>query len=154
MGALFSFLGGSVFRMLWGSISSFLDKRQDHAHEMELLSLQMQIDDAAHRRSIEQLQLQTTLGIKVIEAQTEQAFQKGESDAFTAAMQTAFKPTGITWVDAWNGVIRPAAATICLFLWCEALYLANFAMSDWDKELVGVILGFYFASRVLAKYGK
>ena len=28
--ALFSFLGGSVFRMIWGEISSFIEKKQEH----------------------------------------------------------------------------------------------------------------------------
>jgi hypothetical protein len=30
---ILSFLGGSVFRMLWGEISSWMNKQQDHAHE-------------------------------------------------------------------------------------------------------------------------
>ena len=33
--ALVSFLGGSVFRMLWGEISAWLTKAQDHKHEIE-----------------------------------------------------------------------------------------------------------------------
>ena len=28
---LISFFGGSVFRMLWGEISSFMNKKQDYA---------------------------------------------------------------------------------------------------------------------------
>lgn len=29
--ALFSFLGGSVFRMIWGEVANFVQKKQDHA---------------------------------------------------------------------------------------------------------------------------
>ena len=38
--ALFSFLGGSVFRMIWGEVSSFIEKRQEHAQEIERMRLQ------------------------------------------------------------------------------------------------------------------
>jgi len=43
MGALFSFLSGSVFRMLWGEIASFITKAQDHKQELELAKLQASI---------------------------------------------------------------------------------------------------------------
>ena len=33
--ALFSFLGGSVFRMVWGEVSTWVTAKQDHAHENE-----------------------------------------------------------------------------------------------------------------------
>lgn len=154
MSALFSFLGGSVFRMIWGELSAFLNKKQDHQHETEMLALQAQLDDAAHKRQIEQIQLQATLGIKTIEAQSVANVDKAEADAFSAAVAASMRPTGITWVDAWNGIIRPLAASICLVLWVFAMSQAGFKMSDWDKELVGVILGFWFASRVLTSRGK
>ena len=137
--------------MLWGEISSFMNKRQDHEHEIALLRLQAELDDAAHRRNMEQLNLQATLGIKVVEAQTEAAVEGEEAKAFTAAMANAFKPTGIFIVDLWNGLIRPLAATIALGLWINALWTVNFRMDEWDQSLVGVILGFFFASRVLAR---
>lgn len=151
MSALLSFLGGSVFRAIWSEIAGFVNKKQDHQHETEMLQLQAQLDDAAHKRQIEQLQLQATLGIKTIEAQSEAAIDKVEADAFGAAVAAAMKPTGVVWVDAWNGIIRPLAASICLILWVFAMSQAGFKMSDWDKELVGVILGFWFASRVLSR---
>ena len=154
MSALFSFLGGSVFRMLWGEISAFINKKQDHEHELEMLRLQADIEEANHKRTMEALAQQTALGIKVIEAKTEELVETESAKAFTFAMANAFKPTGIVWVDAWNGTIRPLAASIALFLWVDALWVAGFVMSDWDKELVGVILGFFFASRVLSRAGK
>lgn len=56
--ALLSFLGGSVFRTLWGELSAFFNKRQDQAHEILLLNLQRDLDDRAHLRSQEMLRLQ------------------------------------------------------------------------------------------------
>lgn len=152
--ALISFLGGSVFRMLWGEIASFINKRQDNDHELKLLRLQSELDDRAHVRNQQALQLQAQLGIKVIEAQSQGEVDKIEADAFNQAMQRAFAPTGFALVDVWNGVIRPAAATIALVLWVAKLVSQGFQMSEWDMELTGAVLGFFFADRSLGKRGK
>ena len=152
--ALFSFLGGSVFRMIWGEISSFVNKRQDHEHELTAMRLQAELDDKAHQRTMDNLRLQNELGVKMVEVQRDAVVQQAEADAFTEAMKTAFKPTGIAFVDAWNGVIRPCAATIVLVLWSLKLYGQGFKMEAYDMEISGVVLGFFFADRGLAKRGK
>lgn len=154
MSALFSFLGGSVFRMLWGEISSFINKKQDNAHELEMLRLQADLDNAAHKRTLEQLTLQASLGVKTIEVQKDADVSRAEAEAFSAAMSNAFKPTGYALVDVWNGVIRPAAATIVLVLWFAKLAGQGFVMQGWDQEVSGVVLGFFFADRTLGKRWK
>ena len=154
LSALLSFLGGSVFRMLWGEISAFINKRQDQSHEILLLNLQREIDDRAHLRSQEMLRLQAELGLRVVEAQSQAAVDKVEADAFNEAIQRAFIPTGNSVVDVWNGVIRPAAATIALILWVAKLVSQDFKMAEWDMELTGAVLGFFFADRSLGKRGK
>lgn len=153
-GALFTFLGGSAFRLIWGEISSWIDKKLEHKQEMERMAAQEGFDQSKHSREMERLRLQTELNVKEIQVAGDMALQKTEADAFVAAMKDAMKPTGIVWVDAWNGIIRPAAASIALLLWCFALWKAGFLTGDWDKELMGAILGFYFADRSLAKRGK
>lgn len=154
MGALFSFLGGSVFRMVWGSVSSWLDKQQDHKHELERLELQARVDSEQHARNMESLRVQAELGVKTIQVQSEADVSKLEMEGWAGAVKDAMKPTGITLVDAWNGIIRPLAATIAIMLWVIALNANGWHMTDWDKELCGVTLGFFFASRVLVKHGK
>lgn len=154
LSALFSFLGGSVFRMIWGEVSSFINRRQDHAFEIERLKLQTEMDDRAHQRSQEAIKLQADLGVKTIQAQAEANVLSEEAQAFTEAMKNAFKPTGIYWVDAWNSLIRPAAATVALALWILKLYHQNFLMQEYDMEITGVVLGFFFADRSLGKRGK
>lgn len=152
--ALLSFLGGSVFRMIWGEISSFVNKRQDHTFELERMRLQNDLDDRAHQRTQEAIRLQAELGVKTIEAQAESNVMTAEAEAFATAMKDALKPTGVYWVDAWNGVIRPAAATIALVMWVCKLAAQNFAMQDYDLEITGVVLGFFFADRSLGKRGR
>jgi len=154
MSALFTFLGGSVFRMLWGEISSFINKKQDNSHELEMMRLQSDLDDAAHKRTLEQLNLQAALGVKTIEVQKDADVAKAEAEAFSAAMSSAFKPTGVVFVDVWNGIIRPSAATIVLVLWAAKLAGQGFVMDGWDKEISGVVLGFFFADRTLGKRWK
>lgn len=152
--ALFSFLGGSVFRMIWGEVSSFVNKKQDHSHELELLRLQNDLDQSQHNRQLVMLKAQADLGVKTIEVQSIADAEKAGAEAFTEAMRAAWRPTGIEFVDAWNGAIRPAAATVVLILWSAKLLAQNFKMDDYDLEISGVVLGFFFADRGLSKRGK
>lgn len=152
--ALFSFLGGSVFRMVWGEVASYFDRQQEHQFEVERLKLQGDLDAANHQRAMEALKVQSELGIKTVEAQAEAAVGQAEADAFTAAMQNAFKATGILAVDLWNGVIRPAGASIALLLWVGKLAAQGWKMDEWDTQLAGAILGFFYADRSLGKKGK
>jgi len=152
--ALFSFLGGPGFRMEWGEVSAWYNKRQDHAFEIERLRLQGDLDAAQHIRTQEMLRLQNELGIQMVEAKAEADIGVEEAEAFTKAMQNAFKPTGWAFVDIWNGIIRPAAATIALALWILKLNSQNWLMQEWDITLAGTVLGFFFADRSLGKRGK
>ena len=152
--ALLSFLGGSVFRMVWGEASAYLNKRQDHAHEVAMLKIQQELDDARHARDLEQMRLASELGLKTIEAQKDAAIAAGELDAFSRAIEAAARPTGIKWVDAWNGSIRPSYATVALILWLVKVVAQGFKMDAFDAELLAVVAGFYFADRSLGKRGK
>ena len=154
LSALISFLGGSVFRMIWGEISSFLNARQEHTFELERMKLQNELEDRAHQRTQESIRLQAELGVKTIEAQAQSNVLSSEAEAFANAMKDAFKPTGIYWVDTWNGIIRPAAATIALAMWVAKLAHQGFAMQEYDLEITGVVLGFFFADRSLGKRGR
>lgn len=148
--ALFSFLGGSVFRMIWGEVSEFVNKSQDHKHEMEALRLQADLEDKKALQELERMRVASELGIKELEVKTNAEIESKDADAFIAAMATVNVKTGNWFIDAWNGSIRPAAATTALLLWWFCLYTQGFVLTEWDKELVGVILGFYFAHRVFS----
>lgn len=152
--ALLSFLGGSVFRMIFGEISSFLTKRQDHAHEVALLTLQAQLDDKRHARDMENIRLQAELKVQQIAVQSDADVAKGDADAFTEAMKNFGQPTGIWWVDSWNGSIRPAFATLCLGLWFAKLMVQDWKMDEFDISMMAVIVGFFFADRTLRRNGK
>lgn len=152
--ALFSFLGGSAFRMIWGEVSSWLTAKQDHSFEIERMRLQADMDAAAHARNLEAIRVQADLGVKTITVQSDADLALKELDAWGMAVAGAVDPSDQSRVGQWVKAIRPAAATIALLLWALALYRMNFTMSAWDRELVGAILGFFFADRSLVKSGK
>jgi hypothetical protein len=152
--ALLSFLGGSAFRMIFGEISSWMNKRQDHEHELERIRLDAQVQAAQHKLNMEAIKTQAELGVQAIRVQGEATANQLEIQGWAAAVANSNKPTGVAWVDAWNGTIRPAAATVVLALWIGSLVRQNFAMTEWDQMLAGVVLGYFFASRDLIKRGK
>jgi len=152
--ALFSFLGGSVFRMLFGEISSYLNKKQDHAQEVAMMELQSKMDDRAHDRTQTTIRLQAELGVKTIEVQRDAAVATEDARAFAEALKVSMTPTGIRWVDSWNAVVRPSFATVGLSLWVFKLSSQGFVMDDFDMTLFGTITGFFFGSRYMQKMGK
>lgn len=147
MGALFSFLGGSIFRMIWGEVSAAYTKAQDHKIEIEAMKLQDTLDANKSTRELDRLKTLSDLGIKELTIKSDADLQLKDAEAFVASMATINVKTGIQWVDAWNGIIRPSAATTAILIWWFCLYTQGFVLTEWDKELLGVILGFYFAHR-------
>lgn len=154
LSALVSFLGGSAFRMIWGEVAAWLNKKQDHAQELDRMRLQSMLEAERHTRDLERIRLQSDLGVKEVMVAGDLQIQKMETEAFTEAMKRAHQPTGVRWVDAWNGAIRPAAATIALLLWTAKLAAQGFAMESYDQEITGAVLGFFFADRSLSKRHK
>ncbi len=105
------------------------------------MRLQGELDAAAHERNLAAIKLQADLGVKTIAVQAEADVSRLDATTFGQAVVESMKPTRIWLVDLWNGIVCPAAATIALAQWCVALNAQGFKMTDWDSELVGVILG-------------
>jgi hypothetical protein len=153
MSALLSFLGGSAFRMIWGEVSAFVTKAQDHKHEKELLTLQQQAEASAHARNLENLKLQSDLGIKKVYVEHQAAVDEGELDAWIAASKSTGTNTGVAWIDGWNQSIRPGVATIAIFAMVTEIALLG-SLTDWHKEVFSAALGLFLADRSLTKRGK
>lgn len=151
--ALLSFLGGNVFRMIFGEVISYLNKKQDHAQEIDRLKLQNALDAAQHARNLEAIKTQAELGVKTIQVQAEAAIGEIEAQGWLEAVKATATKTGLLWVDAWNAVIRPAVAT-----WAVAMMTLHefgaIAMSENTIALSGAALGIYLADRSLFKRGK
>ena len=151
--ALISFLGGSVFRTIWGELSSYFSKQQEHSMEIERIKLQGELDAAQHDRSMSAIKVQADLGVKTIQVQAEAAVSQIESEGWLAAVQATGKAIGIAWVDAWNAVIRPGVATWAIIMMTLG-ESGVIALSDNTLAISGAALGIYLADRALFKRGK
>lgn len=152
--ALFSFFGGSVFRMIWGEVAAWFTAKQEHAQEIERMKVQGELDAAAHERNMAAIKLQSDLGIKTIEVQRDAALAETDATAWADAVASVGKSTGIKLLDIWNGIIRPLLATLAILAVVGEVAQHGFNLNDWDRELIGAILGIYVADRSLAKRGK
>jgi hypothetical protein len=152
--ALFSFLGGNVFRMIFGEVVSFFNKQQEHAQEIERMKLQGELDAAQHARNLEAIKTQADMGIKTIQVQAEAAIGQVEAEGWLEAVKATASKSGIMWVDGWNALIRPAVATwsVVMLTLGEAGVILH--LSDNVISVAGCALGIYLADRSLFKRGK
>lgn len=154
LSGLLSFLGGSAFRMVWGEVSAWMTARQEHAHELQRLELQERVDAAAHARNLEALRLQSDLNIKVVESQRLSELSRIEGDAWSDIVRATASTTGVKFIDAWNGAVRPLLASLSILIVVAEVVATHFVLSEWTQGLVSAILGLYVADRSLAKRGK
>lgn len=154
MMTILSFLGGNAFRLIFGEVAAYFSKKQEHAQEVERLKLQADLDAAQHARNLEAIKVQADLGVKTIQVQAEAALDRIDADAWASAVADVGKQTGIRFLDIWNGSIRPALASMAMAIVVFEVLQNGFVLSDWDRELVGAILGIYVADRSLARRGK
>jgi len=152
--ALFSFLGGSAFRMVWGEVSAWFTAKQEHDQELARMAEQEKINAAQHARNLEAMKLQCDLGIKTVSAQLEGDLSKIEVSAWASAVDSIGKPTGNKFIDTWNGSVRPLLATMAIAAVVFEIVRNGFVLSDWDRELFAAILGLYVADRTLQHRGK
>jgi hypothetical protein len=152
--SLIAFLGGSVFRMLWGEFSSFLTKKQENAHELEMIRLQGTLATETHTRNLEAMKTQAELGIQIIREQASATGSVIETTAWLEAVKGTTQSIGIRFIDAWNGIIRPLVATWSIILISIYYYQMGFILDENGWGICGAALGIYLADRTLFKRGK
>jgi hypothetical protein len=154
LSSLFAFLGGSAFRFVIGRATDWLEKRQAHLQELDHIREQERVDQAAHARQMDLIKLQSDLKLGEIKLVGETQVGLAEAQAFTEAMKVANTPTGVRWIDGWNGLIRPLTASIAVALWLLSVLKAALIITEWDKNLIASVLGYYFADRHIGKTRK
>jgi hypothetical protein len=140
--------------MLFGEISSWMNKKQDHLHEMDRMRLQGELDNSQFLRTQDALRLHAELGVKLVHVQAEAVVDQIEANGWLAAVKGTTQTIGIWFIDAWNGVIRPFVAT-----WAVIMVTLHFAQTGWVLDdngwsICGAALGIYLADRSLFKRGK
>ena len=133
---------GGAFRLA-PEILKWFDRQGERSHEL-----------AMQDKALEFEKLRGAQRMAEIGASADAAWNSGAIEALKAAVASQGQPSGIKWVDAWNGSIRPSYATVALVLWLVKVAAQGFKMDAFDAELLAVISGFYFADRSLGKRGK
>ncbi len=116
--------------------------------------MQSEFEGQQHARNLESIKLQNELGVKVIQVQRDSDMDRLEGEAWTGLVDSTTKLSGTTFLDVWNGAIRPMLATLAISVVIAEIVRNGFTLSEWDRELVGAILGIYVADRSLLKRGK
>lgn len=140
--------------MVWGEISSYFTRKQEHAQELERMKLQNDLEASRHDRDQARIKLQSDLGVREVQIAADSAIQKTEADAWLQAVRDVGRQTGIKFLDIWNGAVRPMLATLAIGVVVAEIAKNGFVLTDWDRELVAAILGIYVADRSLVKRGK
>lgn len=153
--SILTFLGGSAFRMIWGEASAYLNKKQDHAHELERLRLQGDLDKATHDRRMDVIRLEAEKQVEVIRVQGEQTVASLETEGWLEAVKATGRAIGVKWVDAWNAAIRPGLATWGVaMLTIEAIPVFAITLNEGTQGVIFAALGVFVADRTLGKRGK
>lgn len=122
---------------------------QDRKHELRILEMQMEQQRQGHAQRLEEVAIQADIA---------------ESKALYKTYHT-----GIRWVDALNGTVRPVIAYAFFILYAAVKFLSYAALPDtgvpfvvvydtlWtqdDAAIFAGIISFYFGQRAMSKLQK
>ena len=134
LGALIGFLG-AIFPE---AIKIWRDG-EDRKHELAIMDRQMDMQKQGHSQRLE------AIGVAADIAETQSLYKTFYS--------------GIDWVDALNGTVRPVLAYAFFLLYAyvkfkQAIHTPWAIWDDDDKAIFAGIISFYYGNRALQKYGK
>lgn len=141
LGTLLGFFG-SIFP----DLLKMLRESHDRKHEIAILDRQLEQQKRGYAQRLEEISLKGNLQIEALQNQM--------------LYKTYF--TGIKWVDALNGTVRPVIAYAFFTLYALVKILSFIAMPDsnfiygtlWTEEDSAVfagIISFYFGQRAMSK---
>lgn len=154
---LLSMLGGGLMRLL-PELMSFLNRKQDNAHELAMLDKQFQLEGARTAAHLNEIQVQGDYTQELALVQAQQEALKGQ-------MQL----TSIGFVDALNFLVRPAVTYFMVAMYAAAklaMYMIAMrsGLGGWDailkvydeedRAILSGILAFWFVSRTIEKREK
>lgn len=148
LGSLLGFIGATFPDLL----KIFRDT-QDRKHELKILEMQMEQQRQGHTQRLEEITVQ------------------GNMQADIAESQALYKTytTGIDWVDALNGTVRPVIAYAFFILYATVKIISYSATPEastsisiiygtlWTEEDAAIfagIISFYFGQRAMSKFRK
>lgn len=136
---LFASLVGFLSSLIPDGIKLIRD-HQDRKHELTILQMQMKMKEADRSERLEEIRANADI-------------------AESAALYKTYK-SGVEWVDALNGTVRPVLAYAFFALYAAVKFLqwqmlpdtalpwhVNALWNDEDRAIFAGIIAFYFGSR-------
>jgi len=149
MTALISFLGSASLRWLLGELLGIFKAREDRRAEIDMLRLQADLERERAERQRLAVQDAAAAGVKLVEAQREASAGDFADRMMLAGVEAVGRPSGIAWVDAWNGAIRPALASASILLLIgHAIAPGHIVLTGIVGEVVCGALGLYVGGRI------
>lgn len=147
-----SFIASGAFRAMFDGVLGYFQRRQDHQYEIERLEKQWQIEVQRADIAARAAEAQAKHELDRLATEYRGRAELADIETLTTAMAATSRPSGIAWVDALNGSVRPVVTYTLL-----AFYVAYRMRSgqpydpNTDGALLGSVLGFWFADRALRK---
>ena len=141
LGVLAGFLSSAIPEAL-----KYFKQKQDNAHELKVLGLQMQAQAQGHTERLAEINTQADIS---------------ESQALYKSSEVS--KTGVKWVDAVIGLltssVRPVITYAFFGLYASikvSLYQGSMLelWTDMDMAVFATIVGYWFGSRSLEKFSK
>lgn len=150
--SIIGFVGGFV-----PDILKYFKQKQDNAHELEVLKLQMEAQKQAHTERLEEINAQADIS---------------ESQALYQSAKVEY--SGVKWVDAiigfLNGTVRPIVAYLFVGLYAVVklaqvysmvhgsgttyLDAVKYTYTELDMSCLMLVLSYYFGQRMATKVFK
>jgi hypothetical protein len=148
---LTSFLSSAGLRWLLGEAVGMLKAKQDRAAEIAMLRVQAELEAARADRQRQAVQDAAAAGVKMVEVQAAARYAEATDAMVLEALKQLDKPTGVVWVDGWNGAIRPALASASILLLIgNAMWPQHVVLVGIVGEVVAGALGLYVGGRIHA----
>jgi hypothetical protein len=132
LGSLLGFIGAAFPDFL-----KLFKEKADRKHELAILQLQLEQQKQGHSNRLEEIYVEADIA---------------ESKALYKTYNT-----GIRWVDALNGTVRPVVA-YCFFLLYASVKIMHFSAdmpwllwTEEDQAIFAGIISFYFGQRAMGK---
>lgn len=146
-------LGGGLMRLL-PSLLAFFKEGRELKHELTRLDKEVELERLRGQNAAQER-----------EQMAQQAVDTRWADGLVEALKSQTAPTGDKWLDRINVSVRP----ILTYWWCIILYsthkgmllwigvqeklplkeMAPILLTEFDRTVVGSIIGFWFVDRSL-----
>jgi hypothetical protein len=150
-GGVFGFIGSAAFRVIFDRVFAYVDKRQDHKYELERMERQTEIDLKLADVRAKYAAQEADVRLRALQAQYAGAADLASIEAKIEGLRDATSSTGIHWVDAVVKMVRPSITAWIWILFGLACIRNGMQFGAEERELLGMITGFWFAERWMTK---